>query len=87
MDKILEELWYGNIDPMEAVGSGCPQYKELMELIKDAADSLRIHTEDTSKPLCIIHRICGNAVYQVFRLQKLSFRRLVNSVGEHLIIK
>ena len=30
MDKILEELWYGNIDPMEAVGSGGPQYKELM---------------------------------------------------------
>ena len=29
MDKILEELWYGNIDPMEAVGSGGPQYKEL----------------------------------------------------------
>ena len=33
MDKILEELWYGNIDPMEAVGSGGPQYKELMELM------------------------------------------------------
>ena len=33
MDKILEELWYGNIDPMEAVRSGGPQYKELMELM------------------------------------------------------
>ena len=33
MDKILEELWYGNIDPMEAVGSGGPQYKERRELM------------------------------------------------------
>ena len=33
MDRILEELWYGNIDPMEAVGSGGPQYKELMKLM------------------------------------------------------
>ena len=31
--NILEELWYGNIDPMEAVGSGGPQYKELMALM------------------------------------------------------
>ncbi len=33
MHKIIEELWYGNIDPMEAVGSGGPEYKELMELM------------------------------------------------------
>ncbi len=33
MDKILEELWYGNIDPMETVGSDGSQYKELMELM------------------------------------------------------
>lgn len=33
MDKILEDLWYGNIDTMEAVGSEGPQYKELMELM------------------------------------------------------
>lgn len=31
--SILEELWYGNIDPMEAVGSGGPYYKELMGLM------------------------------------------------------
>ena len=31
--NILEELWYGNIDPMEAVGCGGSQYKELMELM------------------------------------------------------
>ena len=33
MDKILEELWYGNIDPMEAIGNDDPQYKELMALM------------------------------------------------------
>ena len=31
--SILEELWYGNIDPMEAVGSGGSRYKELMGLM------------------------------------------------------
>ena len=31
--SILEELWYGNIEPMEAVGSGGSQYKELMGLM------------------------------------------------------
>lgn len=31
--NILEELWYGNIDPMEAVGCGGSYYKELMGLM------------------------------------------------------
>ncbi len=31
--SILEELWYGNIDPMEAIGSGGSYYKELMGLM------------------------------------------------------
>ena len=31
--SILEELWYGNIDPMEAIGSGGSKYKELMGLM------------------------------------------------------
>lgn len=31
--SILEELWHGNIDPMEAVGCGGPYYKELMGLM------------------------------------------------------
>ena len=31
--SILQELWYGNIDPMEAVGSGGPHYTALMELM------------------------------------------------------
>ena len=31
--SILEELWYGNIDPMEAVGTDGSYYKELMGLM------------------------------------------------------
>lgn len=31
--SILEELWYGNIDPMEAIGSSGSKYKELMGLM------------------------------------------------------
>lgn len=31
--NVLDELWYGNIDPMEAVGSGGSYYNELMGLM------------------------------------------------------
>ena len=31
--NVLEDLWYGNIDPMEAVGCGGSYYKELMGLM------------------------------------------------------
>ena len=31
--SILEELWYGNIDPMESIGCGGSYYKELMALM------------------------------------------------------
>ena len=31
--RILEELWYGNIEPTEYDISSCKEYKKLLELI------------------------------------------------------
>ena len=44
--SILEELWYGNIDPMEAVGSGGSQYKELMGLMAKNREKIAEKLDD-----------------------------------------
>ena len=31
--RILEEFWYGNIEPAEYDSSPCKEYKELLQLI------------------------------------------------------
>lgn len=31
--RILEEFWYGNIEPTEYDASSCTEYKKLQELI------------------------------------------------------
>ena len=31
--RILEEFWYGNIEPTEYDASSCKEYKKLLELI------------------------------------------------------
>lgn len=31
--RILEEFWYGNIEPTEYDTSACKEYKKLLELI------------------------------------------------------
>lgn len=31
--RILEEFWYGNIEPTEYGTSSCKEYKKLLELI------------------------------------------------------
>ena len=34
--KILEEFWYGNIEPTDYDTSSCKEYKKLQELISCA---------------------------------------------------
>ena len=31
--RILEEFWYGNVEPTEYDTSSCKEYKKLLELI------------------------------------------------------
>ena len=49
--RILEELWYGNIEPTEYDTSSCKEYKKLQELICKNEDKLRATMTDELKEL------------------------------------
>lgn len=49
--KILEEFWYGNIEPSEYDTSPCREYKELLQLISRNEDNLLATMTDAQKEL------------------------------------
>ena len=49
--KILEELWYGNIEPTEYGASSCPEYRELRRLVERNEMDLRATMTDAQKEL------------------------------------
>ena len=49
--KILEELWYGNIEPTEYGSSPSPEYKELRRLVDRNETDLRATMTDAQKEL------------------------------------
>lgn len=49
--RILEELWYGNIEPTEYGASSCPEYRELRRLVDRNETDLRATMTDAQKEL------------------------------------
>ena len=49
--KILEEPWYGNIEPTEYGASSRPEYRELRRLADHNEMDLRATMTDTQKEL------------------------------------
>ena len=49
--KILEEFWYGNIEPTEYNTSSCKEYKKLLELICRNEEKLQATMTDEQKEL------------------------------------
>ena len=49
--RILEELWYGNIEPTEYGSLPSPEYKELRRLVDRNETDLRATMTDTQKEL------------------------------------
>ena len=47
--KILEEFWYGNIEPTDYDTSSCKEYKKLQELICRNEEKLRATMTDEQK--------------------------------------
>lgn len=47
--RILEEFWYGNIEPTEYDTSSCKEYKKLLELICRNEESCAELSQD---PIC-----------------------------------
>ena len=49
--RILEEFWYGNIEPTEYNTSSCTEYTKLQELICRNEEKLRATMTDQQKEL------------------------------------
>lgn len=49
--KILEQLWYGNIEPTEYDTSPCNEYKEVLQLMNRNEERLRATMTDEQKEL------------------------------------
>ena len=49
--RILEEFWYGNIEPTEYDTCPCSEYKEALQLISRNDDKLQATMTDTQKEL------------------------------------
>lgn len=49
--SLLEEFWYGNIEPMEYDTSLCKEYKKLLELISRNEEKFRATMTDEQKEL------------------------------------
>lgn len=49
--KLLEELWYGNIEPTEYDSDACKNYKEALRLITKNEEKLLATMTDEQKDL------------------------------------
>ena len=49
--RLLEELWYGNIEPAEYNTNACSEYKEALRLIAKNEEKLRATLTDEQKEI------------------------------------
>lgn len=49
--KLLEELWYGNIEPTDFDANACKDYKEALRLITRNEEKLQATMTDEQKDL------------------------------------
>ncbi len=56
--NILEELWYGNIEPAEYDTSPSPEYKKQLQLISRNEEKLLATMTDTQKDLFSRYQDC-----------------------------
>lgn len=49
--RILEELWYGNIEPTDYDSSACKEYKEALHLITKNEEKLQASMTEEQKEL------------------------------------
>jgi len=56
--NVLEEFWYGNLEPAEYDTSPSPEYKELLQLISRNEEKLLATMTDAQKELFIRYTDC-----------------------------
>ncbi len=82
--KVLEELWYGNVEPAEYDASPCEEYKDLLRLITRNKEKLLATMTEEQKDLFSRYTDC------VQELQGLSERILFQSsfkLGARMIVE
>ena len=58
--RILEEFWYGNIEPTEYDTSSCKEYKKLLELICRNEEKLQATMTDEQIYSRSTQTVCKN---------------------------
>ena len=53
--NILEDFWYGNIEPSDYDASPCAEYKEALQLINQNEEKLRTTMTDAQKELFALY--------------------------------
>ena len=53
--NILEDFWYGNIEPSDYDASPCAEYKEALQLINQNEAKLRTTMTDAQKELFALY--------------------------------
>ena len=53
--KILEEFWYGNIEPSEYNVASCREYKEALQLVSKSEEELRAIMTDEQREVLERH--------------------------------
>ena len=56
--NILEDFWYGNIEPAEYDASPSKEYKEMLQLISRNEDKLLATMTDAQKELFTLYADC-----------------------------
>ena len=73
MKNILEEFWYGNIDPMEQSAGKSPAVKELIRLLGRNRDRLCDTMTAEQKETLAKYDDCINEMHSIMELEIFSY--------------
>ena len=73
MENILEEFWYGNIDPMEQSIGKSPAVKELIKLMGRNRDRLCDSMTTEQKETLAKYDDCINEMHSIMELEIFTY--------------
>ena len=73
MENILEELWYGNIDPMEQSTGKCRSIKELIKLMGRNRDRLCDSMTAEQRETLAKYDDCVNEMHSIMELKIFTY--------------
>ena len=73
MGNILEEFWYGNIDPMEQSTGKSREIKELLNLMGRNRDRLHNSMTEEQRETLVKYDDCVNEMHSIMELEIFSY--------------